>query len=122
MKRWGPHYSECEALTSDNSRHCRKLTTEEKRSAWRLIGVEISGEDAPSLAVSGTDLKDAHIGIFADAFASPDALAAVIYHETSHWLDHRALGRQPTPFEHFLGETVAYKNEIAAAENFHLTD
>jgi hypothetical protein len=123
MKRWGPHFSECEEFDGPLTKHCRRRTNDENRKIWEKMNVSISAirDHIPSAFVAGTDKVDAHIGVFTDAFTTPGELAADIYHETVHWLDHYSVGRSLVLFEHFQGESLAYQRELSAHDTFELT-
>ena len=104
IKSWSPHYSECENLDIKTD-HCTPQTPEER------LAFPIGG---------GTSKADAHVVIMAGAFTSPDAIAALIYHETVHWLIFNAFGRQLSPHERFNSEVLAYQKEIDAKDVFNL--
>ncbi|PIR16070.1 MAG: hypothetical protein COV48_10915 [Elusimicrobia bacterium CG11_big_fil_rev_8_21_14_0_20_64_6] len=112
MRPWAPRYSENETYERDPATGIlmgRRLGDEENREIWKRRGVAFSANTpVPPANGAGTSKDDARIALFPGAFSSPDHLASLIFHETTHWLDRNARGRAANPSEHFESEIRAY--------------
>ena len=127
---WKPHFSENE-LTDRKTGHGRLLNEKEKEDLGTNVGIP-SGADF----TGRTDPKDANIKIFPGAsvvadvklmndpesLTDPGHLAAAIFHETTHWLDHAASGFELGPKDTYLSEQRAYLRTAALQTVFDLTD
>lgn len=107
IRPWNPHYSDNVKYEVDSMGRTfgRVLKPEEKIDLAIKLG-QPPGTKADHTA--GTRKDNASIGMFSGSFNSPELLAALIYHETVHWLDAAARGRPGTPFESFASEMKAY--------------
>jgi len=114
MSMWSPHFSEDEIR--DNTTGKMRLRTGEEiqqEIATQLQRQRANGlpeNAAPHGAV--TDLKHGNIMIFASTFEGQDAplqLAALIAHETTHWVDAiQVAGKVRTPYQQFELESRGY--------------
>jgi hypothetical protein len=95
-KAWLPHYGE-----------------------FDLQGQELN---ETSNMAAGTSIKTAYLTLFPGSFVSKENLVAQIYHETVHWLNDNALGREPTPYEDYKNEVLAYDKEMKAGPDLGLSD
>lgn len=124
MRPWAPRYSENETYERDQATGIlmgRRLGDEEKREIWKRRGVTFSANTpVPPANGAGTSKNGARIALFPGAFSSPDHLASLIFHETTHWLDRNARGRAANPSEHFESEIRAYQKQIEVQKTFNL--
>ena len=105
-RRWLPHFSEWE-------------TQDQWGGKWRKrTKGELSSEaNSQGAAAGALTTGDGDIRIFGNAFNDPDHLAALIYHETSHWVD--VAGKSggfrfsDLPEVSFLTEKRAYEQQAA---------
>ena len=117
---WSPHYSDRDQWdwrtekwrepTDDELKADRELM--EKKAFALHMGY------APGRRSAYTDPKTGEIHILRESFADPDLLAALIYHETSHWVDIVSRkGRELTPEEHYRSEKDAYARQATFMGN-----
>lgn len=117
VKPWNPRYSENQGLDKDG--HGRLKTNDEKLDLARRAGLPAGSKMDLD---GGTHRDSGAIGLFPHAFEKPELLAAVILHETVHWLDVAASGRQVGPYESFVSEQKAYGTVIGQATTLGLTN
>jgi hypothetical protein len=127
---WRPHFSENEQVDPKTG-HGRLLNEKEKEDLGTKVGIPSGGD-----FTGRTDPKDANIKIFPgasivadiklmndpDSLTDPGHLAATIFHETAHWLDHAASGSKLEPKDTYLSEQRAYLQTAALQTVFGLTD
>lgn len=112
-KSWFPRYSRHETIDKDNG-------SWRKRNPQDLI--DEAGRDG-AVAAALTH-GDGSIGIFDNAFSTPEELAVLIFHETSHWVDvaGRSGGfkKSDLPEVSFRTEQRAYAQAAAFAAKLGL--
>lgn len=115
-KPWLPRYSERETYDEVLGRY-RPRTAEELRKEAAKSQSAIGGSGI--VAAARTSAKG-EISMFSQAFEDPDDLAALIYHETSHWVDVVAKpggGRDSDlPIVTFQSEADAYARSAKIAK------
>lgn len=116
IRPWNPIYSENQEL--DESGHGRLLSEKEKLELARKAGLPPGSKIDHD---AGTSRDDARIVMFPHAFERPEMLAAMIMHETVHWLDRAARGTISLPFDSFTSEEKAYTLVANEATAFGLT-
>lgn len=112
-KSWLPRYSRHETFDKDSG-------SWRKRNAQELLD-EARNDGAIAAALTH---NDGSIGIFDNAFSTPEELAMLIFHETSHWVDvaGKSSGfiRSDLPEVSFRTEQRAYAHAAAFASRLGL--
>lgn len=114
VQPWAPKYSE---NVREDGGHGRLSEEWEKTDLARRLGLP-PGDKADY--EGGTARDSGRVAAFPEAFNSPAALAALIYHETTHWLDAAARGRPGFPAESYRSEERAYNRVADQATIFGL--
>lgn len=127
LKPWEPKYSENEVIAYDpftGLKHGRRSTADESERYYERLNIPIrrdSNGHVLSPHCGDTNVKDGGIVLLPGAFTSPNALAALIYHETYHWLDRNGYGREMPPTVAYRSDVLAYETEIEQQRVFQLT-
>lgn len=122
IRPWNPRFSELEIELSPGKwgpRTAEQIDRQSKRAS-AVTGMKMGSYEAVTRA-------NGDISIFRNAFEpmngvnSADRLAALIYHETSHWIERvRKGGAGPSPYDKYRDEHLAYSREVPYARSLGL--
>lgn len=122
-KPWLPHFSQWETVDSSTGKWRKRskteLQVEGRENSFSNGRSRIDGAPAGALTIGNGEIR-----IFENAFSTPDDLALLIYHETSHWVDiagkSGGFRLSDTPDISFRTEQHAYERQATFAASLGL--
>lgn len=113
-RSWAPRFSQEEILDKKTGAMRQRTPQERKALDTELYNQAqaLGMTNRPQPAAANTEHATGQIRVFQDSFQNPDILAALIYHETTHWVDFMANGgKVRSPGEKYRLEARAYARQ-----------
>lgn len=132
MLKWNPRFSTEEIRDPVLGRKIpRTLDQLKQERAENLKRATALGVPSRDITAAETDQRTGEIVLYAEAFQSPEKLATMIYHETSHWLDAVKEGGRVSEYAvprfatekrafHYQAEFLKALNRVTDGENAEL--